>query len=457
MTTAEKIQKKGELLANYVASFRHIARHNGAKLRSNATVDEVAAHIAEIDPERVALLWRDINTIDRLRSMLRTFPNYFDIEQHTLPIALIRPEGMTTADLQNLPVNDPGLAVSSYTMGDGIPARRDWAVLRITKSGTEILSYGGGFYQGYPMVITYEEVTEEVADPETGEVTPQTTTLSHSVYEQSGETELLRKALEAENAAWLSQTYSVDLDGSQRVYSESGTDFYVLPCDLPSDIEQLLSLRIARSGDAAPLAYTLNDESCSFGNEGMIDLPHGIYLIYDNSTLQSAPKGLLVPKALADGADAGIRWSRLEISYNAIASGLDRLRLVSDAFGDELIISTQDDDIFQAAWSEDAIPEKTENFTLIDVIKLSKDYKRIKDAAAAAGVAIDGVKYVKDLVAVLQDNITDELAEAAGDLLADADTVAELRKALAAAAGLGGMFTAIDIPTDKVKEGDLNA
>ena len=478
MTNEEKIQVKGALLRGNMAALRHIARHNGAALAAGADFSEVAEHITDTDPSQVGLMWQDINTIDTIRNTLKYFKGL-------LPLQMVRPAGLTTADLMTAATNDPALVPGEYTIvvdeesGTTFdPPRRDWAVLRLTKAGTEILSCGGAYYQGYTHITSEEvtrevteEVEEEVTDPDTGEVTTQTVTKTTTVTEtvevdkwvQDGDTELLKATLEAQEAAWLSKTFTAILDGSQAVYSESGMDFYVLPCeDLPGDIDQLLSLRITRSswqaGGATPLAYALNTKTCSLGNEGMIDLPHGIYLIYDNSTLANAPKGLLVPKKLVDGTETGIPWTALEISYNALVSGLDRLRLVSDAFGEEVIISTQDDTVFGAAYY-DGIDAglSEEKMTLAEVTKLYKDYQRMKKVMAGAGLDVSSVQYVSGLAPILANHVPAALQDLAADLLADTETLEELRSSLGTAADLGAMFDAIITPTDKVYEEDLNA
>ncbi|MBR4078491.1 MAG: hypothetical protein IKK17_07775, partial [Oscillospiraceae bacterium] len=66
-----------------------------------------------------------------------------------------------------------------------------------------------------------------------------------------------------------------------------------------------------------------------------------------------APQALLIPKALIDGNEAGFRFDKVEIAYSNLVSGLERLRLVSDSFGEEYIISTQDIEQFvKGTWLE---------------------------------------------------------------------------------------------------------
>lgn len=350
MTTAEKNALKAKALEDCVAALRHIVRHNGAALSAKASLAEVAEHCTEVNRDRVATMWQDINTIDRVKHILRNFPVDHTIKQHNLPVELIKPEGLTTEQVAALAVNDPTVAVAEYNLettdenGKVIIPRRDWAVVRITKTGAEILSYGGGFYQGYTQYTTSEEVTEEVTDETTGETTTQTVTVNHYSYVQEGDTELLLKALESEDAAWLAESWKAALDGTLKSYTEGGQEFYTVPCELPGDLSQLILIRykrVAADGSAMDyLEYSLTDNSCDVSNEGMVALPHGSWLIYDNSNLESAPKALLVPKSLVDEGD--VRLTGVEIVYNELVSGLARLRLVGDSFGDEYIVSTQD-------------------------------------------------------------------------------------------------------------------
>lgn len=338
MTTAEK---KVEALRECVNTLRRIVRHNGAALSAKANLAEVAEHCTELNHGRVAIMWQDINTIDRVKNILRNFPEKRTGSNHFLPVELVKIPGMTTEQVAELIVNDPGVAVAEYNLettdenGRVIVPRRDWAVVRLTKKGAEILSYGGGFYQGYAQHSTNEDVTNEAGE---------TTTVKHYNYVQEGDTELLLKALEAEEAAWLSESWSAELSGALESYTEGGETFYVVPCELPGDLNQLVLIRYGRvaadGSDMADLEYSLTVNSCDISNAGMVALPHGSWLIYDNSNLESAPKALLVPKSLVDEGD--VRLTGVEIVYNELVSGLARLRLVGDSFGDEYIVSTQD-------------------------------------------------------------------------------------------------------------------
>lgn len=427
MTKKEKIEAKAAVLMEQFGQLRHNARHNGAAIGPAAGAAEIAAHVAECDTDRVSAMWQDICTIDRIKCIVRDFNS-------TIPLHLYRPVGKTTEQLMALPVNDPSLAISQYTITTGdsgvvfAPPRCDWAVLRVTRSGTEIISYGGGYYQAY-------------------------TSTDDGPYTQQGDTELLKAALEAEPAEWMCSTFAADLHGLD-TYTEDGVDYYVVPCDLPGDIDQLLTMCIYRSGGTgetppAALAYTLNTKSCNVEQEGMKGLPLDIWLIYDNSQLVSAPKGLLLKKSLVDGTETGIRWDRIEIRYNALVSGMERLRLVSDAFGDDVIISTQDDDIFAPTWTADAAPQTVKALTLQDAINLHTAFAACKRSMAAAGLDVSGAKYVKDLAPILDNHVPEELADVAQELAADPD-VAELRQALEECANNGNFSDAIYYPTDKV-------
>ena len=156
----------------------------------------------------------------------------------------------------------------------------------------------------------------------------------------------------------MANVIAADVTPSLDTYIEGGEEFYVIPCDIPGDLGLLVSISIARSaadgsGACDPLEYGLTEKSCDTSNEGMVGLPHGMWLIYDNSTLVSAPQALLIPKALADGTETGIRFDKIKIAYNALVSGLERLRLVSDSFGEEYIVSTQDFTTpYEGTWKE---------------------------------------------------------------------------------------------------------
>lgn len=341
MTTAEKNALKAAALEKCVTDLRRIVRHNGAALSAKASLAEVAEHCTELNHDRVATMWQDINTIDRVKHILRNFPEKRTGNNHFLPVELLKIPDMTTEQVAELAVNDPTVAVAEYNMettdenGAAIIPRRDWAVVRLTKKGAEILSYGGGFYQSYAQHSTSEEVTDE---------TGAATTVTHYSYVQEGDAELLLKALEAEEAAWLADSWSAELHSGLESYTEGGETFYVVPCELPGDLNQLVLIRYERvaadGSDMADLEYSLTVNSCDISNEGMVALPHGSWLIFDNSNLESAPKALLVPKSLVDEGD--VRLTGVEIVYNELVSGLARLRLAGDSFGDEYIVSTQD-------------------------------------------------------------------------------------------------------------------
>ena len=355
MTQEEKINAKLDVAEGSLRTLGWMARHNGAAIDPYMDTAEIARRCTEVDMANALRVQQDIMTIDKVKNTLKNFIK--------LPIQGHRPEGLTTEDLMTRPNNDPELVVAEYN-ADTLTSRKDWAVVKITKTGTEILSVGGGYYQAYEAVTesqeVTEEVTEDVTDETTGEVTTQTSTVIKTVtttkWVQQGDTDLLRAALEGDVTAWHAKKHTAELDGTQDTYTESGITYYVLPiADIPSSIEQLLSLTLKRSaleGDVLDLSYKLTDKSCILGNDGMIGLPHGIWLIYDNTALQSAPKGLLLPKALVDGTDTGILITGLEIAYNVEVSGLSRLRLGSSSYGEEYIVSTQDDEIFEGAWTE---------------------------------------------------------------------------------------------------------
>ena len=329
MTTAEKIDLKGQFLEECVSRLRHVVRHNGAAISAKADISEVADHATDMNPQRVKTMWMDINTIDRVKSIIRY--NYLGLR---LP-------DLTTEQLMEYSVNDERLTA------DG----RSWAVVKITKAGTEILTYGGDYFQKYKKNVT----TEEQIDPETGETS---TVITSTTYSQEGDTERLVADLTDEDAAWMADVFTADITHQLSVYSEGGVDFYVIPCEIPGDLDLLVSIFIQRSaadgsGSFDPLEYGLTEKSCDISNEGMVGLPHGMWLIYDNSTLVSAPQALLIPKALADGTDTGIRFDRVKIVYNALVSGLDRLRLVGDSFGEEYIVSSQDlTKAMEGTWKE---------------------------------------------------------------------------------------------------------
>lgn len=328
MTTAEKNAIKAQYLEDCVSRLRHVVRHNGAAISAKADISEVAEHATDLDPERVKTMWMDINTIDKVKSIIRH--NYFTANYPDL----------TTEQLLEYAVNDERLTAEG----------KSWAVVKITKTGTTILTYGGDYYKK----IKRTNITEDQTDPETGETT---TVVTGTTYSQEGDTERLVADLTDEDVAWMANVFAADVTPNLGTYIEGGEEFYVIPCDIPGDLGLLVSVFIARSADGSgecePLEYGLTAKSCDISNEGMVGLPHGMWLIYDNSTLVSAPQALMIPKALADGTNTGIRFDKIKIVYNALVSGLDRLRLVSDSFGEEYIVSTQDFATpYEGTWKE---------------------------------------------------------------------------------------------------------
>lgn len=416
MTTAERNALKIQALDDCIATLRHIVRHNGAAITANAGIGEIADHALDINPDNVKTLWTDINTIDRVKQILNRMGWTVDHRRNTwkMPRQAI---SMTAEELMEYAVNDERLTAENHS----------WAVVKITKTGTEILTYGGNFYQLYdrdlPLTeiypytevvkladptqygleeagnyfmleglaleagrkyratfdstlvwLTMEEAesfdafcsnthnglvmdamvqngntfikvaySDEIEVPESAGIKVE---LEELYYVQSGTTERLLKQLESEDAAWMSEFYETQIHGHP-TYTEGADEFVQIPCDLPGNFDQLISITIARTktedgSDAAPLEYSLTELSCDTSNEGMIGLPHGMWLIYDNSNLKSAPQALLIPKTLAEGTDTGFRFEKVMIAYNRLASGLERLHLVGDSFGDEYIVSAID-------------------------------------------------------------------------------------------------------------------
>ena len=411
-----------------VALLRHVVRHNGAAISAKADINEVAAHVLDVNPDRVKTLWTDIGTIDGIKKYLKLTKNMkrgtMELLRWANPMKF--PE-MTTEELLEYGINDERLTAQELS----------WAVIKVTKKGAELLTYGGNFYQAYMKKNNAEEVCPSievalVEDPsayglEAGgnyymlegvtlavgeqyiidldslthhvkmkasesyaaygsnsytnrileamvidgntfiritykDETAAADTLTinvgreYTTFVQSGETELLKQVLEAVDAAWMAETFEADVHAMNAVYTEGGVDYIQIPCDLPGDLSQLISISIERTkleddSEAAPLQYSLTDKSCDTSNEGMVELPHGMWLIYDNSNLESAPQALLIPKDLAQGKETGYRFDKLIITYNSLASGLARLRLVGDSFGDEYIISTQED-LSGGTWRE---------------------------------------------------------------------------------------------------------
>lgn len=334
MSLTDKLDR----LETCVASLRHAVRHNGAAISAKADIMEIAEHVLDCDPERVATLWKDIGTIDAVKKYLKT-PKIIRVDSvpvllHARPMKF--PE-MTTEELLEYGVNDERLTAEEYS----------WAVIKVTKSGAEILTYGGNFFQAYKAVTT----TTEKVDEATGE----TTTVESTEIVQDGDAELLKLVLEAVDAAWLAEFFEAEVQGNP-IYTESWVEYFQIPCQLPGDLSQLISISIERTkledgSEAAPLQYSLTDKSCDNSNPGMVELPHGMWLIYDNSTLESAPQALLIPKDLAEGKNTGLRFESVKIAYSALTSGLAQLRLLGDSFGEEYIISTQND-LTGGTWRE---------------------------------------------------------------------------------------------------------
>lgn len=408
-----------------VAALRHVVRHNGAGISSKADITEVAEHFLDCDPERVKLLWQDIGTIDHVKSALK---NLIGGLNKTIYGRRIQFSDLTTEEIMSYGINDERLTANEYT----------WAVVKITRKGSEIVTYGGMCHTPYRQESNYEvlystDVATMIADPtiyglEAGgnyyllegatPVVGEKYRMTHGtrsfiipmgeaegydafgthyyagiqmdlfvkdgntfvkitfadgsvpnencfvclekVYytlTQGGKPELLKTALEDADAAWIAETFESEIH-SHPAYTEDGEEFIQIPCELPGDLGQLISVSISRTkladgSEAAPLEYSLTDNSCDTSNEGMVGLPHGMWLIYDNSTLENAPQALLIPKKLADGTVTNFRFDKVKIVYNNLVSGLERLRLVGDSFGDEYIVSTQDaETLWGGTWRE---------------------------------------------------------------------------------------------------------
>lgn len=306
MTNAEKITLKQQALDTAVAALRRVVRHNGAAISAKADLTEIAEHALEFDVDRVKRMWDDINTIDRVKNILHDF-RLNDGPVRRIWFYAVKPN-LTTEELLNVPVNDPTLVADSHS----------WAVVKITKKGTELLTYGGGYYQTY---------------------------IDNYSGNQDGDTELLKKALDSDDAVWLSDFWDHSFTGREETYVENGIEYLQVPCELPGDLDKLQAVALYRKDafglPAKTVTYSLTNNSCTVA-DGMVGLPHGMWLIYDNSNLESAPKALLVPKELVTGNGAGYCVTKVEITYSNLVSGLERLRLVSDSFGDEYIVSSQD-------------------------------------------------------------------------------------------------------------------
>ena len=147
--------------------------------------------------------------------------------------------------------------------------------------------------------------------------------------------------LTALDAAWLGVEHWECEPGKYPTYTEGGVEYHCVPCDLPTDRRQYLAVHLYT--EAGQLDYTAtNDDYIT--DDAMLQLPRGIYYITDNSQLESAPAGLLVPVGLAN---------RIQIDYSLIADPLQRLRLVGDSFGEEYVIHIIDGNAkWGGTWNE---------------------------------------------------------------------------------------------------------
>lgn len=370
MTNAEKIAKKTAALDDCLSAIRRTVMHNGADITVDSDIHAVAEHCAEADIDRATLVMQDIATIDYVRNTLLDFGwktvGWVELEDGSKSYSYCKPNvgafaELTTAEASALANNDPSVAVSEYTVGykghEELTSgtHKDWAVVKLTPTGAQIVSCGGGYYQAYIAEQVWADVEETTTDPDTGEET--TTTVNSVVaikYVQKGETGLLEKVLSKTDAAWTSGTWRAKLTGEEESYTEGGIDFWVVPCSLPGKLSQLVLIRYNRADENGEwldsVKYSLTENSCDDTNEGMLALPLGCWLIYDNTTLASAPQALLVPKTLTDKSEKHV--TGIEIVYSELASGMERLRLVSGAFGDEYIIATPDLKLGRGAWYE---------------------------------------------------------------------------------------------------------
>lgn len=371
------LEQKMKRLDAAVADLRHTVRHSGGAVRSDASIAEVVDHMLDFDMERLGTMYEDIGTIDHVKAAVRDsktiYPGVY--KSHRQSKFPVNSDGqlMTTQELLQYAVDDERLTAKEYS----------WAVVRITAQGTEVLTCGGNYYQGYynkneQFTVTEdhtEEVTEKyteiIENAETGEITKVERLPGDTVQRTTGDTvkrryiirdyntDMLKNYLGGAEAAWNAEMFEADIhDAAFDAYTEGGVAFIRIPCQLPGDLGQLLSICITRTklednSEASSLSYSLTDKSCDTSNPGMVELPHGIWLIYDNSELASAPQGLMFPKDLADGTDTGFRMDKVRILYNSEADGLLRLRLVGDSFGSSYIVSTQEPEkLMKGAWSE---------------------------------------------------------------------------------------------------------
>lgn len=441
MTAQEKIAAKAAVLMEQFGQIRHSAIHNGAAIGLSASAEEIAEHVAECDPAAVANLWNDVMTIDKVKKFIWQFT----------PAILAygrRPTDKTTEDLLKMEVNDASL----------VNDHKSWAVVRITKHGTEVLTCGGDYYQRYH--IENSEAENSAASGEETAVTDAGTEEASAVavtWTQEGETDFLKSELGKLDSDWTAHCFEVQLDGSHSIYSEGGTDYYVVPCDLPVGLDQLLTMCIYRSNDNGDtqdvIQRKLHEVNCNTSTDGMIGLPYGIWIIRDNSALASAPKGLLVPtKEVIHGEETGIKWDRLEIRYQMVQSGLERLKLLSDVFGDEYVISTQDDTLTEPTWKADTTPPDTKTLTVQDAINLRVAFAVCKRNMVEAGMDVSSLRYAKDVPPILENYVPGgELADMAAELAAD-PYVAELRETMTDLADRGILFDAIYEPEVWKKE-----
>lgn len=309
MTTAEKMTR----LRESVGLLRKTVRHNGASLSANAGPGEIAKHCLDFNADNVRALWDDINTIDRVKTIVHN-SGAFRMQGSGYHVHADKLLDLTPEDLMEYEIDDPRLTEGHHS----------WAVVKITKQGTELITYGGNYYQAYHKITTIAE-----DGTKTSEIV------------RSGDVETLRTAFFHEDAAWLGVEVWEDTIRDKHVYWENDLfvhyrNYYHIPCNLPRQIDQLFTCHLIRA-DGSELEYSLHRYHYHHDEE-MIELPHGIWYVFDNSNLERAPCGILVPQSLADGLDGGAPIERIRINYSSTPSGLNRLRLVGDSFGDEYIV-----------------------------------------------------------------------------------------------------------------------
>lgn len=323
---SEKIARKEQMITAAVNQLRRVVRRNGAPISPSAGIAQVAEHVLDVDPGRVMTMWQDIITIDTVKNAIIKFG-----------VSARWPQ-MTTEEILEYDVNDERLTA------DG----KSWAVVKITRQGAQILTCGGDYYRKYQITRHATEVTGEDGSTEI---------VYTDEFKQAGSMDILESTLRQSNAAWLAETFEAEVNDTLDTYSEDGNTYLVVPCTLPGDLLQLVDIQLQcsavdGSGSCPPLSYQLSNNTCDDTNPGMLGLPHGMWLIYDNSALASAPQALLIPRDLAFGTTTGMRIDRVRIRHDAYVSGLARLRLVGDSFGEEYIVSTQDAKLLEGAWRE---------------------------------------------------------------------------------------------------------